>query len=118
MPAQNITAANSTAYRIPMIPQNQEFDVSLAGVTYHLRVKWNSNPLAQSWVLDIMDSQQNPILSGIPMVTGCDLLEQYAYKNIGGAMIVQSTTDPDEVPDYASLGVTGFVFLVTPLSAS
>jgi hypothetical protein len=115
VPSSNITASNSNAYVIPLVPANQEFDISLAGVSYHLRIKWNS--FSAAWILYIEDSQQNPILSGVPMVTGCDLLEQYAYLNIGGAMVVQSTNDPTLVPNYASLGVTGNLFFITPVAA-
>jgi hypothetical protein len=115
MPAPNINAANSNAYRIPLIPANQEFDISLANVSYHLRIKWNS--FSNAWILYIEDSQQNPIIGGIPMITGCDLLEQYAYLGIGGAMIVQSTNNPDLVPGYATLGSTGNLFFIIPVAA-
>jgi hypothetical protein len=110
MPAQNILASNSIAYLVPLIPANQEFDISLANVSYHLRIKWNA--FSNAWVLYIEDSQQTPIIGGIPMVTGCDLLEQYAYLGIGGAMVVQSTNDPDLVPNYNTLGSTGNLFFV------
>jgi hypothetical protein len=112
MPAPNILPTNSIAYLIPLTPQNQELDVSLAGVTYHLRIKWNA--AQQSWSLDIQDSQQEPILNGIPLVTGCDILEQYGYENIGGAMVVQSTTSPDTGPDFNSLGSTVNLFFIIP----
>jgi uncharacterized protein DUF6983 len=108
----DITAANSTPYLVPLTPQNQEFDLSMNGVTYHLIVKWN--PFSACWELYIEDSQQNPIVSGIPLVTGCDLLEQYAYLGIGGAFVVQSSDSPDTVPDYASLGSTGNLFFLIP----
>jgi len=112
MSAVAITAKNSNAFLIPLLPQNQEFDISLASATYHLRVKWNSK--SNAWILYIEDSQKNPILSGIPLVTGADLLEQFAYLGIGGAMVVQSTNDVTLVPDYPSLGVTGYLFFLVP----
>lgn len=114
MPSANILPTNSNAYVVPLIAANQQFFISLAGVTYHLKVKWNK--FSNAWVLDIQDSQQNNILTGIPMVTGCDLLEQYQYLNIGGAMVVQSTNDPDLVPDYTTLGSTGLLFFIIPTS--
>lgn len=114
--ASNITAINSSAYVVPATNQNQEFNISLAGITYHLKVRWNS--ASRCWVLDIEDSQRNPIVGGIPMVTGCDLLEQYGYLQIGGALIVQSTNDPGQVPNYSSLGATGFLFFVIPTPAT
>lgn len=109
-----LTSSNSVSYVIPLVPQNQEFYVSLNGTTYHLKVKWNS--FQQSWSLYIEDDQQNPILSGVPLVTGCDLLEQFAYLGLGGAMVVQSSNNPDEVPDYTSLGSTGNLFFVVPVA--
>lgn len=112
MSATNITTANSNAYVVPLTPSNQEFDISLSGVSYHFRVKWNS--FSNAWILYIEDSKQNPILSGLPLVTGCDLLEQYGYLNIGGALIVQSTNDASLVPDYNSLGSTGNLFYIIP----
>jgi hypothetical protein len=113
MPATNITAQNSNAYSIPVTPgTNQEFDISLAGVTYHLKFKWNS--FSNAWTMDLMDSTQKLILPSIPLVTGCDLLEQFDYLDVGGAFVVQSTNDPDVVPDFAGLGATGFLFFVVP----
>jgi hypothetical protein len=101
----------STFYEIPLKPEAQEFDISLAGVTYHLMLNWCAPNNA--WTLDIEDSLQNPIVSGIPLITGADLLAQLEYLGLGGAMIVQSDFDPNEVPDYGSLGSTGHLFFVT-----
>ena len=116
MPDTNILPTNSNAYVIPLIPVNQEFNISLAGVSYHLKVKWNK--FSNAWVLDIQDVNQNNILTGIPMVTGCDLLEQYSYLEIGGAMVVQSSNDPYLVPSYTTLGVSGFLFFIIPISGN
>lgn len=101
----------STPYLVPLQPMAQEFDISLAGTTYHLVLKWNT--FSACWELYIEDSQQNPILSGVPLVTGCDLLEQFDYLGIGGSLVVQSTNNPDLVPNYATLGSTGNLFFVT-----
>lgn len=114
MSTPDILSTNSNAYLIPLIAANQEFNISLAGVSYHLKVKWNK--FSNAWVLDIQDSQQNNILTGVPMVTGCDLLEQYGYLEIGGAMVVQSTNNPNLVPDYTTLGSTGNLFFIIPTS--
>lgn len=107
-----ITAANSTPYIIPLIPQNQTFTIALNNVTYTLTVKWNS--FSNCWILYIADDQGNAIVNGIPMVTGCDLLEQYAYLGIGGAFVVQSSNDVNEVPDYSALGSTGNLYFLLP----
>lgn len=112
MSAQNILATNSIAYLIPLKPENQELDISLAGVTYHLRILWNR--MSNAWILDVEDFQRTPILSGLPLVTGCDLFEQFGYLKLNGAMIVQSSNIPDAVPDSTSLGSTGNMYFVIP----
>lgn len=99
-----------TPYQVPLQPEAQQFTVSLAGVTYTLKLKWNTQN--GTWVMDIMDSNQNPIISGVPLITGADLLEQFAYLGIGGSLIVQSTNDPNLVPDFQTLGATGNLFFV------
>lgn len=99
-------------FEIPTQPQNQQFTVSLGGTTYTMRLKWNA--ANQSWVMDLMDSQQNPILSGVPVVTGADLLAQFKYLGIAGAVVAQSDYDADEVPNYASLGSTGHLYYLSP----
>lgn len=109
-----VTAADGTVYNIyeiPTQPENQTFSISLNGTTYNLRLKWNA-PNA-SWVLDILDSQQNGILRGVPLITGADLLAQYAYMGIGGKLIVQSDNNPDQVPDYTTLGSTGHLYFLS-----
>jgi hypothetical protein len=111
-----ITTTNSTAYLVPLVAQNQNFDISLGGTTYHFRVYWSN--ASNAWVIDIQDSQQNDLITGIPLVTGCDLLEQYGYVGINGALVVQSTTDPDEVPTQTSLGSTGNLFFLIPTAGN
>lgn len=102
----------STIYEIPTKPEAQEFTISLAGVTYTFKLQWCAP--AACWILTISDSQDDTIVGGIPLVTGADLLAQLQYLGIGGALVVQSDFDPDEVPDYGSLGSTGHLFFVAP----
>ncbi len=56
------------------------------------------------WVLDISDQSGTPILQGIPLVTGADLLAQYGYYNFGGGLWVSTTNNPDAVPTFDNLG--------------
>lgn len=104
--------ASGDAYALPLQPQNSEMDISLAGVVYHLRVKWNATSVC--WIFYLEDASGTPILSGIPVVTGCDLLEQYQYLGVGGALIAQSTNNPDLVPSFLTLGTTGNVYFIVP----
>ena len=101
-----------TVYTIPTQGTAQIFTTSLAGVTYTLKLQWCAP--AGCWILQIGDSQYNPVAAGIPLLTGADLLEQLGYLGIGGSMLVQSTNDPDEVPGYSELGSTGELYFVVP----
>lgn len=103
----------ATPYLIPLSPTNQVFVISLAGTQYQLTFKWND--ANQAWTLDIADATgANPIISGIPVVTGADLLAPYAYLNFGGQLIVQTTNNTNAVPTLANLGSAGQVYFVIP----
>lgn len=97
---------------IPLIAAPQSFSISLNGSIYSVRLAWNT--VAASWTLDLADVNNVPILQGIPLVTGADLLEQYAYAGIGGSLYVQSDGDLTAVPTFTNLGSTGHLYFVTP----
>jgi hypothetical protein len=100
----------TTAYEIPLSPKPQQLSISLSGQTYILRLTW-CWPV-QAWVLDVSDSVGNALVSGVPLVTGADLLEQFEYLGIGGQLIVQSDASVDVVPTFTSLGQRSHVFYV------
>lgn len=99
-----------TPYTIPLANEQQQLQISLGGTLYTLTVWWNDS--AQCWTIDIGDISNNPIVTGIALVTGCDLLGQYGYLNFGGSLVCQSSFDPDTVPTYDSLGGTGQLYFV------
>ena len=86
---------------IPTQPQNQQFRVSLNAVTYVFKLVYR----ADTWYADISDANGNPILAGVPLVTGADLLAQYGYLGIGGKLQTASSgINPDATPTYSGLG--------------
>lgn len=95
---------------IPLSAQPQTLQVALAGTTYTLTVKWNDQN--QSWTVDIADAAGNNLVTGIPMVTGADLLGQFDYLGISGALVAQSDFNPSAVPTFANLGSTGHLYFV------
>ena len=101
-----------SVYEIPLTPSPQQFTIQLAGVTYTMRVRWIDS-VTGGWCLDIGDADNNPILSGVMLVTGADLLEQYAYLGFGGKLGVQTDNDLNAVPTYTNLGVNSHVYFVT-----
>lgn len=99
-------------FEIPLSPTPQTFGITLAGVDYRLTVRFRNNVLA-GWVLDIADVNSVPIVSGIPLITGADLLAQYAYLGIGGSLTVATDFSPDAVPTFSSLGIASHVIFTT-----
>lgn len=98
----------SVAFEIPLTPQNQKFQIFLSGLQYTLNVRWNK--FANAWSMDIYDVNQIPLVSGVPLVTGADLLAQLKYLGIGGQLIVQSDGVTNAVPTYENLGSVGHLY--------
>jgi hypothetical protein len=101
-----------TAYRMPLQAKPQRMSIALAGVTYNLVSRYNQ--YAAAWVLDLYDASGTALLLGVPIVTGSDLLEQFAYLAIGGELIAQTDHDTDAVPTFTNLGANGNLYFVTP----
>lgn len=100
----------ANALEIPLIAAAQTFAVTLVNVTYTFTVHWCAP--ASCWILDIGDLNNNPIVTGIPIVTGADLLAQYAYLNFGGQLIAASDFDAGAVPTYDNLGSTSHLYFI------
>ncbi len=92
-------------YQVPLTPTPQTFSMVLPnGLTYNFRLIFNFTP-NPCWLLDIADANGNPLVCGIPLVTGADLLAQYAYLGLACKMWCSS------LPTFANLGVTAFLML-------
>ncbi len=100
-----------TAYEVPFSPQPQTFTISLANVSYRLTTKWCA--ALEAWILDIAGPDNLPLVTGIPLITGTDLLAPFAYLGFGGSLFVQSSGNLDAVPGFNDLGTSGLVFFVT-----
>lgn len=87
-----------TAYEIPLSPNPQTFAISLAGADYQLTVVWNT--AAACWVVDIADANNNPILFGVPIITGLDLLTQYRYLGFDGSLVVQTDGSQSLIAEF------------------
>ncbi|WP_238925091.1 phage baseplate plug family protein [Achromobacter insuavis] len=99
-----------TAYEIPLSADSQRFTITLAGIIYNLALMWRSGT---GWVLDVADANSVPLVSGIPLVTGADLLGQFRHLGIGGRLVVLVEGDIVAVPDYSDLGTEGKLYFIT-----
>jgi hypothetical protein len=124
-------------YTIPLKPEPQSFGITLAGKEYRLTVRWFDAPeqadpagprsgasgdslpaqqdISGTWTLDIEEPEKAaPIVMGIPLVTGCDLLEQYSYLEFSGELWVEGELPPT----LENLGSeVELVFIVQEVSA-
>jgi hypothetical protein len=92
---------------IPLIPDNQEFRVTLGEVNYTLRVLWRDEA---GWIMDVMDSGAQPLLMGVPLVPDVDLMEQYPELGISGALIVMTDNGAPEYPTKTNLGSSSHLY--------
>ncbi|GLQ96481.1 phage baseplate plug family protein [Dyella mobilis] len=99
-------------FEIPLAGVSTTFQTTILNVVYTLTLQWRN--AAGLWFLDIADASANPIVSGLPLVTGADLLEQYGYLEFGFELWVQSDVNPDDLPTYENLGTSSHLYVVTP----
>ncbi|WP_261513139.1 phage baseplate plug family protein [Burkholderia multivorans] len=97
-------------YEMPLSADVQTFNISLSGTIYRLTLVYRG---PAGWVLDIADASDNPLVSGIPLVTGVDLLAQYKHLGFQGRLWVQGAENPDDVPTFEDLGIGSKVYWVT-----
>lgn len=102
-----------STFEIPLDPSPQVFSIVLDGVAYVLTLIWRDFNMG-GWVLDIADQTGAPIVGGLPLVTGADLLAQFAYLGIGGQLAVQTDHNPDAVPTFTNLGISSHLYFTTP----
>jgi hypothetical protein len=100
-----------SAFPLPVSATAQSFFVQLVNISYKITLKWNA--VAACWVMDIADADEVPLVQGIPIVTGTDLLAPYAYLGFGGGIVALTEGNPDAVPTFENLGNGGDVFFVT-----
>ncbi|MFO3907585.1 hypothetical protein AAHD62_24225 [Enterobacter hormaechei] len=94
---------------IPLSANNQTFRIALGAATFTLRVIWRD---AAGWIMDVMDSGGQPLLLGVPLVTGVNLLEQYPELGINGALMVKTNEDAAEYPTKTNLGAGAQLYFV------
>lgn len=103
-------------FEIPTIPSPQSFSISLKNVVYNMTLIYrgvindDTGEQIGGWVLDLADTNSVPLVAGIPLVTGADLLAQYEYLAVGGSLIVLSDTGMWDVPTFDGMGSAGHLY--------
>jgi hypothetical protein len=97
-------------FQIPVTNNPETFQISLAGTTYTLTVKFNS-ALEGGWVLDIADAENvQKIVCNAPLITGANLLDGLGYLGINGSLFVRTEGNNFAVPTYENLGIESFLY--------
>jgi hypothetical protein len=63
-----------------------------------MRINWR-DPV---WYLDLLGADSTPLALAMPLVTGADLLAQYAYLNLGFALVVGTISSDRKTPQNRS----------------
>lgn len=85
-------------YEIPLSSGNQRFAVQLNKITYKLQLIYRLD----RWYIDILNTSDLPIILGIAMNTGTDLLSQHQHL-IKGSMFA-TNANQDESQGFFDLG--------------
>tara|TARA_R110000868_G_scaffold62751_6_gene189495 strand:- start:1064 stop:1378 length:315 start_codon:yes stop_codon:yes gene_type:complete len=103
-----------STFVVPLVALPQRFPIELAGYPYICQCRWNGE--APAWTLDLVDGITNEVLFvGLDIVTGTDLLSQYRYLEIGGALVAYTKGETNAPPSETNLGIESkLYFVVTP----
>ncbi|WP_246875456.1 phage baseplate plug family protein, partial [Pantoea ananatis] len=77
--------------------------------TYSMRILWRGN----CWVLDLYNSSGEPLILGVPLVSGTNLLEQHQHLQLGFALAVACDNPQQEYPTQDDLGSASHLYIVT-----
>jgi hypothetical protein len=97
-----------TTYEVPLSPVPQKITIRLNNNNYKLTVVWNF--ASECWVLNIDTSLDVPVIHGIPLVLGTNLLGQFEYLGIGGILRVQMDNADGLPPSFSNLGIDGHLY--------
>jgi len=92
---------------------NYQFNISLENTRYIFRIFLNER--IEKWMLDIKDNNNDPIIMGIPLLTGASLTERFVdsrLSDIKNLTVINSVDIGGEVTKD-NLGINTFLVLYT-----
>lgn len=102
----------TAVFEIPVSPRPQRFRITLAGEEFIFRLTW-CDPAA-CWTLNISDQDDTPLVHGISVVTGVNLLEQFGHLLMGFGLIALTDHDVTAPPTFENLGLEGHLRAAVP----
>lgn len=98
-----------TLFVIPLTNEPQTFEVELSGRPLIMTNKWNQE--CSAWELSIQDANTlTNLISGLPIVTGIDLLYQFSHLGISGSLIAYTEGEELMPPTLDNLGEQGRLY--------
>jgi len=94
---------------IQLSPDNQTFSIDIAGKSWWISLIWRD----LWWVMNLADSRGNAVISGIPLVTGADLLAQHAWLELNFALRVACDDSAQVYPTKTDLGIRSHLYVIT-----
>lgn len=101
------------AFQFPLRKGPQKFSVQLGANEYQVSLAYAAAPDG-GWTLTIADLAGKTLLAGVMVTSGEDIMQQFAYLGIPGAIYAATDNDADIPPTFANLGVEGQLFYVSP----
>jgi len=115
---------------IPLVPGPQRLRTTLGAAEYGLALLWrevegeevltdyaredyfagayvrhpDAGSVLKCWTLDIADAAGLPLLAGLPLVLGADLLAQHRHLGFTGGLYVAGVPALAEAPRFGDLG--------------
>lgn len=88
-------------YEIPLNYGNQKFNIRLGSAQYKLQLIYR----AEQWYLDIFDTAENPLIAGLPMLVGDNLLAQHQHIIKGLLYVFNINEDESQAFGYLSTNI-------------
>lgn len=100
-------------YEVPLYPENQVIRTSIVNKMYTFRTFYCDVPMG-GWVLDLADDHDNEIINGLALVSGTDILGQFAHLNLGFSLIMSTGSGWGDEVGYSELGTYSKLYVVVP----
>jgi hypothetical protein len=95
------------AYILPFTSQpGQSFNTTgvIDGAPLTLQLTCGFSEMALCWIVSISDRLGNLLLDSLPLLTGANVLGQYAYLAIGSMFVINASGVAMDSPDSTNLG--------------
>jgi hypothetical protein len=101
----------ATPFNIPLrkYPRYRQ-EVTLDDTQYIIDISWNAR--GEFWFFDLYDRDQKPLLKGVKMVFGYDMLNQYNKSTLpSGSLVLLDPSGSFNRPDYENIKIFELAYI-------